>query len=414
MRVVHLLRKFDLNEWGGTESAVKRLLDGLHADGVQSVMYCPRPRAGAACPPENGYAIKYFNPCVPVLGLTPEERRQFVAVGGNLVSFDLLPALWRERGAHLIHSHTLGRLGAMAAAVARRRRVPFVVTIHGGYLDLPARMKAEFHKPPGIGFDWGRLFGLVFRSRQMLQQADAILTCNPTEAALLQEEYPHTRVQVQPHGISVAAFQADARDAALAAWPQLQNREVLLAVGRIDPVKNQSWLVEQAPEIFAKFPGTMLVFAGACTDEAYGHRLKRRIEEQGNVGRILLTGGLAPGDPRLTGLLQLAAALVLPSISETFGIVLLEAWAAGTTVIASRTSGAKALVKHGQNGWLFDLEAPGEFHEALGIALENPLLRRQLAAAGNATVRAEFDTAAIARRTRQLYHQLIEAKSCTT
>jgi glycosyltransferase involved in cell wall biosynthesis len=106
--------------------------------------------------------------------------------------------------------------------------------------------------------------------------------------------------------------------------------------------------------------------------------------------------------------------VVLPSISETFGIVLLEAWASGTAVISSRTSGATALIEHGENGWLFDLNAPATFHEALNEALNNSSLREKTASAGNARVRAEYDVAAVARRTRQLYHQLIEAKSCDT
>src|SRR5688572_23197570 len=108
MRTVHVLRKYDLAEWGGTESAVKRLLGGLEANGVESVMYCPRPRTGSThpAPSTDGGSVKYFNARVPVWGLTAQEKRQFVSVGGNLVSFDLLPALWTERDVQLIHSHT--------------------------------------------------------------------------------------------------------------------------------------------------------------------------------------------------------------------------------------------------------------------------------------------------------------------
>jgi alpha-maltose-1-phosphate synthase len=93
---------------------------------------------------------------------------------------------------------------------------------------------------------------------------------------------------------------------------------------------------------------------------------------------------------------------------------LLEAWAAGTAVISSRTSGPSALIKHGENGWLFDLQSPETFHEALDVALNNPKIRTQAAAAGKAKVLAEYDLKAVANRLRQLYHQLIEAKSCAT
>jgi glycosyltransferase involved in cell wall biosynthesis len=326
----------------------------------------------------------------------------------------LLPALWREHEIELIHTHTLGRLGGIAAAVARQRHLPFVVTIHGGYLDLPKPLQESFSRPSNRGFDWGRFFGLVFQSRQMLHQADALLTCNPTEAALLRKQFPKTRVQVQPHGISVARYEADCRETALAAWPQLQKRNVLLCVGRIDPVKNQGWLVDQAQRLFKRHPDSILVFAGPSTDERYSEALNRSIEKWGIGQRIIFTGGLPPEDPRLIGLFQLACAVLLPSISETFGLVLLEAWAAGTAVISSRTSGAQALIEHSKDGWLFDLDKPETFHHAVDVAIENPDMRARFAAAGNDKVKREYDMPVIALRAKQLYHQLIEAKACTT
>jgi len=416
MRTVHIVRKYDLAEWGGTETAVQRLLHGLAGERVDSVLYCPSLNGATSSrvPVESGFAVKHFKTCVPVWGLTPEAKRQFVSLGGNLFSFDLLTALWREEKFDLIHTHTLGRLGAMAGAAARHRHVPFVVTIHGGFLDLPAPMKQEFSTPPQVGFDWGRLFGFLLRSRQMLHAADALLTCNPSEAAMLRQAFPGKRVEVQPHGIPVSRYREDCRNAARIAWPQLCGREVLLCVGRIDPVKNQAWLVEQAPQIFLKHPNTMLVLAGPFTDEAYSAAIRTRVAELALSHHILFTGALPPGDSRLIGLLQRASALVLPSVSETFGLVLLEAWAAGTTVISSRTSGASALVKHGENGWLFNLDNPAFFHAAVDAVLGQPELRTRLAAAGNAKAVAEFDVPAIARRVRQFYHQLIEAKSCAT
>jgi glycosyltransferase involved in cell wall biosynthesis len=184
-------------------------------------------------------------------------------------------------------------------------------------------------------------------------------------------------------------------------------------VGRIDPVKNQRWLVEQSPRLFRDHPDALLVFAGPSTDDRYTETLKQRIDELGVGGQIVFTGGLPPEDPRLIGLFQMACAVVLPSISETFGLVLLEAWAANTAVISSRTSGATALVEDGENGWLFDLEDPEAFHEATDAALDNPHLRARLASAGHLKVKTEYDAPAVALRAKQLYHQLIEAKTCT-
>jgi alpha-maltose-1-phosphate synthase len=185
---------------------------------------------------------------------------------------------------------------------------------------------------------------------------------------------------------------------------------VLLSVGRIDPVKNQGWVVEQASQVFQKFPDAMIVFAGAITDEAYGAQLRNRIQALGLEDRILLTGGLPPNDPRLIGLLQEASVLVLPSKSETFGLVVLEAWATGTMVLSTPTSGARALVRHGENGWFFDLDQPETFHQSLAQALSNSDAARRVLRRGGHEVHTQYNITALAGRMKALYEELIEEK----
>ena len=148
MRVIHLLRKYDPAEWGGTETAVQRLFAGLRQSGVTPVMYCPYVNGNGAHSAKTGREnqnvtdnshapsrlqnrtnsdIKRFKSLVPSWGISPQEKRRLISVGGNLMSFDLLPAMWREPDVALVHTHTLGRLGGIASAVARVRGLPFVV-----------------------------------------------------------------------------------------------------------------------------------------------------------------------------------------------------------------------------------------------------------------------------------------------
>ena len=413
MRVVHLLRKYNPAEWGGTETAIQRLFEGLRQHRVTSVAYAPSIGNSVAADPltEAGFAVKQFRACVPVWGISTERKRQLLAVGGNLMSFDLIARLVREPNAAVMHTHTLGRLGGIALTSARLRRIPLVVTIHGGFLDLPEPMKNNFRNAHNGGLEWGKLFGALLRSRRLLKDADAVVTCNRKEAALLKEKQTCKRIVVQPHGVPTSLYRKDHRETASEAFPSIRARRLLLAVGRIDPVKNQRWLVEQAPEIFRRHPDAMLALAGACTDEAYGESLKRKIDQLGLRQRVFLTGGLPPGDARLIGLFQSAEVIVLPSISETFGLVILEAWAAGTTVISSRTSGALDLIQHGENGWLFDLGAPQTLHQAVDCALLHPELRSRLAAAGGRVASAEYDTTVLAGRMKDLYDQLIAEKN---
>lgn len=410
MRTVHVLRKYNPSEWGGTETAVLQMTSGLREHGVESTIFCPElPEAPTRDPlAEAGNTIKRYRAFVPVAGISDEQRAQLVSIGGNLMSVDLLWYLFREP-ASIIHTHAMNRIGGIALTAAKFRRLPFVVTIHGGALDLPQKVKEQLAEPLKGGVEWGKVLGAPLRSRRVLPEADAILTCNKKEAALLEEKYPRKRILVQPHGVLLARFEQDCRETAQAAFPELRGSPYLLVLGRIDPVKNQGWVLEQFQEIARRHPNVRLVFAGACTEEQYGKSLKKDARRWGIEDRVTFAGALPPGDKRLTGLLQSSVALVVPSHSETFGLVILEGWAAQRAIISTTTSGAKDLVEEGVNGHLFDLADPAKFHANVDACLNNPNHAREIGCNGFRRAQ-EFDTVRLAARVRDLYEELLKEK----
>jgi len=288
MRAVHLLRKLNPAEWGGTETAIQRLFEGLREHGVTPVAYCPRLQAEGNDPlMECGYRVNRFNAFVPILGLSGARKRELLSVGGNLMSFELISSLWREEEMSILHSHTLGRIGGIGLRIAKQRRIPYVVSIHGGVLDLPEKLKQEFHAPIREGWEWGKLFGLLFQSHRLFRDADAILTCNSTEAQLLKERYPDKQIVVQGHGVPLPLYQQDHRPAAQLAFPRICGRRVLLSAGRIDPVKNQSWLLKEAARCLHRDPNRLLVLAGACTHEGYGKEIQQQIQSLALSDQVL-------------------------------------------------------------------------------------------------------------------------------
>jgi len=417
MRIAHLLRKYNPAEWGGTETVIHQIFDGLRRQGVDSTVYCPaldgagREQAMTRDPlAEAGCRVKRFDACVPVWGISREQRRQMIAVGGNLMSFDLLRSLWSAPRLSVVHSHALGRVGGIGLTIARRRGIPFVVTVHGGLYDLPEVLRQTMRPSWSRGFEWGKPFGLLLRARRVIEEADAILTCNRREAELMQQRHPDRRVVMHPHGVPAGIYDPDHRDAARAAFPRIVGRDVLLAVGRIDPVKNQRFLIEQVPDLVRRHPKVLLVLAGPCTDEAYGPALQQRIDELGIGAQVLLTGKIPPADPRLIGLMQEARIALLSSISETFGLVILEAWAAGTPAVSSRTSGASALLEPGETGWLFDLGKPESFHAAVDTVMHDRERVQHVVAKARERVARDYDTRVLAARLKDLYEELTEAK----
>ena len=214
----------------------------------------------------------------------------------------------------------------------------------------------------------------------------------------------------QPHGVNTALYQVDQRETALAAFPAVAGRNLFLCVARVDPVKNQAWLVREMPAILSRHPRAMLVLVGACTNADYGAGLHREIRRLGLEDRVLLTGGLPPRDPRIIGLMQLARANILPSISETFGLVILESWASALPMLANRSAGSVELLRDGENGCLFNVDQPEDFHARLDRVLLDPGFRSHLIDRGREWVQ-RYDTVAMAGQVKQLYDRLCEGKN---
>ena len=104
--------------------------------------------------------------------------------------------------------------------------------------------------------------------------------------------------------------------------------------------------------------------------------------------------------------MQSASVVVVPSLSETFGLIILEAWGARAPVVSTRTSGALSLVQENENGHLFDLSQQGDFHRALQRVLDSPAHARRIAENGHALAAAEYDSLVLSRRMKALYEEL--------
>ncbi len=352
LHIAHVLRKYNANEWAGTETVLKEMFE-CWGKQVNSTLFCPSTSTNSSGL-FDAISIERYEAFLPILGLSEENKKRLISIGGNLMSFDLAGKLAAHKDLSLIHSHTLGLLGAIAEKTARRMGIPFVLSIHGGALDLPKESLEQLIAPQKDGIAWGKVFSLYLRPDRILEKADAIITFNPKEEMLLKQKMPEKKIVYIPHGIHLEKYQQDQRRQALEAFPFLKDRSFGLVPARIDPVKNQLWLIEQFPEIRKKWPAFELVLAGPVTNSAYFEQIQQRIKELGLNNTVHIVGAFPYDDARLIGLLQAAKYVILPSIAEPFGRVVLEAWAAGTPIVASRTSGIEGLIAPGENGSIFE------------------------------------------------------------
>jgi glycosyltransferase involved in cell wall biosynthesis len=132
--------------------------------------------------------------------------------------------------------------------------------------------------------------------------------------------------------------------------------------------------------------------------------LRRLAQQLGIAGQTVFAGHRDDVPDCLAGLDVAVHASVHP---EPFGLVLIEAMAAGTALVAADGGGAREIVRHGSDGLLVP---PGD-HEALAVALldlcDDPPRRAVLAAAGERTVRERFDVTRMTRSVEALYRAVV-------
>jgi glycosyltransferase involved in cell wall biosynthesis len=411
IKTAHILRKYQPSEWAGTETAVLRLLEGLRPFDVASKVFCPQIPLPTAGPFEHaGFDVRRVNAFLPLWGFSEENRTKLIANGGNLLSFELFRALWQEPDLSLIHTHALGLFGGIALTIARLRRIPIVVSVHGGYFDIAEAAKIDLKEALTGTFNWGKPFSLFFGARNLLKNADLVLTANHHEAELLRKHYPKQKIDVAFHAINTEDYQNDKRHLALNAYPDIAEKDLLVYVGRIDPVKNQLWLIDQVPHLIKKLPRLKLLLIGPFIDAAYSTKLKQRIEQLGLQEIVRMTGEISNDDPCFIGLMQQAKIFILPSLAETFGLVILEAWACGIPVVANRTTGASYLIDKGKYGWLFNIEDPATFHRAIDDIIDNPRRRFEIIAKAKEHV-LDFNPESLGNQMHNIYKSLMKNES---
>ncbi|MEM7247409.1 MAG: glycosyltransferase family 4 protein [Acidobacteriota bacterium] len=387
---MHVPRRFVRSDWGGTETAVLQMCRHVQAAGHQVEIACPRALADNDAEQIDGISVRRYPYFYPYVGLSDDARDKMDRKGGNLFSFQLMKALRREPDVDLLHLHAIKRLGGIGRHVARARGIPYVVSLHGGVHDVPTEEAASWVEPTKGALEWGKLLGWWVGSRRVLDDAAAILCNGPCERDATQAALPNQRVEYMPLGVELEHFRGGDSARFRAAHDLHPTRTTLLCLARIDVQKNQLLLIDAAAELVREGLDFQVVMVGPVTNDDYCQKVDRRIEELG-LGEVLrrLPPLPAEGD-HLRDAFAAADVFVLPSQHEPFGLVILEAWAAGRPVVASRVGGIPAFVTDETNGLLFTSGAKDELVERLRRLVVDTEARQALADAGRREAEARF------------------------
>ena len=276
----------------------------------------------------------------------------------------------------LIHSHywLSGQVGWLAS---ERWRVPLVHTMHTmgkvKNLELAAGDKAE----PEM-----RLIG----EQQVVDVAQRLVANTELEAQELTKFYQADprKIDVVNPGVDLELFSPGSQTKARKKLGIPLDASMLLFVGRIQPLKAPDILIRAAAELIAMRPelrsSLLVVICGGVSGTGADHPEALR-DLASNLGLLDLIRFEPPSSrEELVTWYRAADLTVVPSYSESFGLVAIESQACGTPVVASAVGGLKTAVADGVSGRLIQGHNPIAFSHVLNQLLMNPTLRAELSA----------------------------------
>jgi glycosyltransferase involved in cell wall biosynthesis len=311
-----------------------------------------------------------------------------------------LYALWKLTGKvkfDAMHAHWVIPNGPMALIVARLRRLPLVISMHGSDVFVAEQSR------------------LVARVARWCYRAASAITA-PSQDLIdraVRLGAPASRCHVVPYGVDPGTFTTIENAGPLLRQELGLPEEslVVFSVGRMVYKKGFEYLIRAVPAILREHPNVKVVLAGGGDLE---ERLKSLVRQLG-VERSVIMPGWVQRD-RMPIYFSGCDLFVLPSVVDQQGNVdglpntLLEAMASARPVVATAVAGIPLAVRDGDSGLLVPEKQPGELASAINLLLQSPELRVQYGDAARRRVEQELNWETTARTFIGLYRAAVKRR----
>lgn len=297
----------------------------------------------------------------------------------------------------LLHSHYW--LSAEAGDhLAERWCIPHIAMFHT-LAEVKLRARASESEPRAR----------LESERRLVHRLHRIIAATDHERGLLNDLYgvPSDAVRVVPLGVDLEHFRPLDRAAARERAGFAPHERVVLAVGRIEPLKGLDTLIRAVAVMPDRSDVVIAIIGGDERAEPELERLRAVAAECGVSDALRLLGSRPHEE--LPVYYNAADVVAVPSFYESFGLVAVEAMACGVPVVASRVGGLASTVLDGRTGYLVPWRAPERFAEPLDRLLGDPALRERMGAAAVAHMR-EYSWSAVAAQVADVYAELIEER----
>ncbi len=300
-------------------------------------------------------------------------------------------------GFDLVHSHDW-LVAAAARRLARRRRLPWLVTVHA----------TEYGRHQGW-VDEHPQSHIHAVERRMVRGADRVITCSHYMRGHVRDVFGVDGVTVIPNGIDPTDLQPVADLPRLRARFAAPDERLILLVGRLVYEKGFHLALDALPGLIRRVGSVRFLVAGSGTAEA---ELKEQAERLGLMEHGTFLGWT--GDDTLHSLYRIADLCLVPSLYEPFGLVALEAMASGCPTIVADTGGLREVVPAGRRvGLRFRARSTRSLERMAHQLLTSDELRERLVAEASEHV-LRFDWADVARQTTAVYERLAASRRAAT
>jgi phosphatidyl-myo-inositol alpha-mannosyltransferase len=383
VKVVHVTLRFDAP--GGVETNVREVTRRLRAAGEDVSVFASDLYDESRWERRSDYAPEVDGVPVRRFGI----RKKLVPGLTMPMMIGLIDAL-ADSGADVIHAHS-HRYGHVlqAAAVADHCRIPLVVSTH--------YHPADAGEPP---FKRGLLrvqdvgFGMT-----AYRVARALVVESEREASLVREFAPRRKIRVIPPGIDLSAWQRPEADHLP---PALVPPEYFLFVGRVAPNKGLETLVDAIARLP---PGARRPLVLMGRDWGRRAAIEAVAAAHGSPDLVRFLGHV-PEETTYRAVFRGATAFVLPSEWEAYGLVLLDAMAAGVPIVATSVGAVPEVLEGGRAGRLVPYGQVEALADALRATVEDGPTTRGIVQAASERVRS-LDWSVSAHRYQSLYREIV-------
>ncbi|MBU1869588.1 MAG: glycosyltransferase family 4 protein, partial [Candidatus Omnitrophica bacterium] len=183
-----------------------------------------------------------------------------------------------------------------------------------------------------------------------------------------------------------------------------KNTLVVGMIGRLEPIKGPQYFIDSARIVSKKIPGVKFILTG---EGSMRERLLSKVDSGGLRRDFIFRGW----QDDVYGILPAFDLLVLPSLNEAVGMILIEAQAMGIPVVASKVGGIPEVLEDGLTGILVPAKNAQKLAEALICLLEDGARRKSMSEAGKGFVCGKFRVSDMVNSFAGLYSELLTAKT---